>query len=134
MVNGIGSWSLHVLMIFSLHRPGVLPINDLQVRKRVQLRYNLPELPRSSQMDRLCEQWRPYMSVASWYIWRSQESKGSPSSAMAAFSSGNLTQQQQEEQQHLPQLIDPINSILNLGYFHVQFCCMESNFHVLRCN
>jgi DNA-3-methyladenine glycosylase II len=118
MVNGIGSWSVHMFMIFSLHRPDVLPINDLQVRKGLQVLYNLPELPRPSQMDHLCEKWRPYRSVASWYLWRFQEVKGSPSSAVALASSGNLTQQQQEEQQHQqePQLIDPINSILNLGY------------------
>ncbi|XP_011028850.1 PREDICTED: uncharacterized protein LOC105128747 [Populus euphratica] len=117
MVNGIGSWSVHMFMIFSLHRPDVLPINDLQVRKGLQVLYNLPELPRPSQMDHLCEKWRPYRSVASWYLWRFQEVKGSPSSAVALASSGNLTQQQQEEQQNQqePQLIDPINSILNLG-------------------
>ncbi|KAF2324581.1 hypothetical protein GH714_015428 [Hevea brasiliensis] len=60
MVNGIGSWSVHMFMIFSLHRPDVLPINDLGVRKGVQLLYNLEELPRPSQMDQLCEKWRPY--------------------------------------------------------------------------
>jgi len=43
--------------------------------------------------------------------------------------SGNLTQQQQEDQQQ-PQLIDPINSILNLGYVHVQFCCMANSIHL----
>jgi DNA-3-methyladenine glycosylase II len=129
MVNGIGSWSVHMFMIFSLHRPDVLPINDLQVRKGVQLLYNLPELPRPSQMDQLCEKWRPYRSVASWYLWRLQESKGSPSSVIAVSTSGNLTQQQQEDQQQ-PQLIDPINSILNLGYVHVQFCCMANLIHL----
>ncbi|KAG6785774.1 hypothetical protein POTOM_007358 [Populus tomentosa] len=88
MVNGIGSWSVHMFMIFSLHRPDVLPINDLQVRKGLQVLYNLPELPRPSQMDHLCEKWRPYRSVASWYLWRFQEVKGSPSSAVALASSG----------------------------------------------
>ncbi|KAJ6392163.1 hypothetical protein OIU77_026009 [Salix suchowensis] len=118
MVNGIGSWSVHMFMIFSLHRPDVLPINDLQVRKGVQMLYNLPELPRPSQMDQLCEKWRPYRSVASWYLWRFNEVKGSPSSAVALATSGNMTEHQQEGQQHQqePQLIDPINSILNLGY------------------
>ncbi|PPR87161.1 hypothetical protein GOBAR_AA33527 [Gossypium barbadense] len=60
MVNGIGSWSVHMFMIFSLHRPDVLPINDLGIRKGVQLLYSLEELPRPSQMDQLCEKWRPY--------------------------------------------------------------------------
>ncbi|XP_022768994.1 uncharacterized protein LOC111312725 isoform X2 [Durio zibethinus] len=118
MVNGIGSWSVHMFMIFSLHRPDVLPINDLGVRKGVQLLYNLEELPRPSQMDQLCEKWRPYRSVASWYLWRFVESKGAPSSAAAVAAGFSLPPPQQEEQQQhqqQPQLLDPINSILNLG-------------------
>ncbi|PQQ03903.1 putative DNA-3-methyladenine glycosylase 2 isoform X4 [Prunus yedoensis var. nudiflora] len=83
MVNGIGSWSVHMFMIFSLHRPDVLPINDLSMRKGVQLLYNLDELPRPSQMEHLCEKWRPYRSVAACYMWRFSESKGAPSSAAA---------------------------------------------------
>ncbi|GMI91258.1 hypothetical protein like AT1G19480 [Hibiscus trionum] len=119
MVNGIGSWSVHMFMIFSLHRPDVLPINDLGIRKGVQMLYNLEELPRPSQMDQLCEKWRPYRSVASWYLWRFVEAKGAPSSAAVVAAGTNLPplQQQEEQQQHQqqPQLLDPINSILNLG-------------------
>ncbi|KAG6608541.1 hypothetical protein SDJN03_01883, partial [Cucurbita argyrosperma subsp. sororia] len=120
MVNGIGSWSVHMFMIFSLHRPDVLPINDLNVRKGVQLLYNLEELPRPSQMDQLCEKWRPYRSVGSWYMWRLAEAKGASSSAAAVAAGASLQLQQQEhqqEQQHQrqPQLLDPLNSILNLG-------------------
>ncbi|CAJ1973303.1 unnamed protein product [Sphenostylis stenocarpa] len=127
MVNGIGSWSVHMFMIFSLHRPDVLPINDLGVRKGVQLLYNLEDLPRPSQMDQLCEKWRPYRSVASWYMWRFVEAKGTPSSAVAVATGAGLQQQhhhqhqqheqQQQQQQHppQPQLVDPINSMFNLG-------------------
>ncbi|GLT92116.1 hypothetical protein SLE2022_099700 [Rubroshorea leprosula] len=118
MVNGIGSWSVHMFMIFSLHRPDVLPINDLGVRKGVQFLYNLEELPRPSQMEQLCEKWRPYRSVASWYLWRFVEAKGAPSSAAAVAAGASLPPPQQEEQQHhqqQPQLLDPINSILNIG-------------------
>ncbi|XWS25776.1 hypothetical protein CRYUN_Cryun27aG0096300 [Craigia yunnanensis] len=118
MVNGIGSWSVHMFMIFSLHRPDVLPINDLGVRKGVQLLYNLEELPKPSQMDHLCEKWRPYRSVASWYLWKFVESKGTPSSAAAVAAGASLPPPQQEEQQQHQQqshLLDPINSILNLG-------------------
>ncbi|XP_038703369.1 DNA-3-methyladenine glycosylase 1-like isoform X2 [Tripterygium wilfordii] len=114
MVNGIGSWSVHMFMIFSLHRPDVLPINDLGVRKGVQLLNNLEELPRPSQMDQLCEKWRPYRSVASCYLWRLVEAKGAPSSTVAVAAGAGMQLQQQDEQQQ-PQLIDPINSILNLG-------------------
>ncbi|KAE9609410.1 putative DNA-3-methyladenine glycosylase II [Lupinus albus] len=117
MVNGIGSWSVHMFMIFSLHRPDVLPINDLGVRKGVQLLYNLQDLPRPSQMDQLCEKWRPYRSVASWYMWRFIEAKGTPSSAVAVATGAALHQHQQEQQQHSQQsqLLDPINSMFNLG-------------------
>lgn len=121
MVNGIGSWSVHMFMIFSLHRPDVLPINDLGIRKGVQLLYNLEELPRPSQMDQLCEKWRPYRSVASWYMWRFVEAKGTPSSAVAVATGASLQhhqeEQQQQQQQHTqqPQLLDPINSMFNLG-------------------
>lgn len=129
MVNGIGSWSVHMFMIFSLHRPDVLPINDLGVRKGVQLLYNLEDLPRPSQMDHLCEKWRPYRSVASWYMWRFVEAKGTPSSAVAVATGAGLQQQQQQQHHHQhqqheqqqqqhppqPQLLDPINSMFNLG-------------------
>ncbi|KAL0553479.1 hypothetical protein IC582_007374 [Cucumis melo] len=123
MVNGIGSWSVHMFMIFSLHRPDVLPINDLNVRKGVQLLYNLEELPRPSQMDQLCEKWRPYRSVGSWYMWRLAEAKGASSSAAAVAAGASLQLQQQDhhqEHQHpqhpqQPQLLDPLNGILNLG-------------------
>ncbi|EPS66255.1 hypothetical protein M569_08523, partial [Genlisea aurea] len=80
MVKGIGSWSVHMFMLFSLQRPDVLPVSDLGVRKGVQLLYDLGELPRPSQMEQLCGKWRPYRSVASWYLWRIVEAKASPSS------------------------------------------------------
>lgn len=123
MVNGIGSWSVHMFMIFSLHRPDVLPINDLGVRKGVQILYNLEDLPRPSQMDQLCEKWRPYRSVASWYMWRFVEAKGTPSSAVAVATGAGLQQhqleqhqQQQQQQQHSQQqLMDPMNSMFNIG-------------------
>ncbi|GAV81684.1 HhH-GPD domain-containing protein [Cephalotus follicularis] len=122
MVNGIGSWSVHMFMIFSLHRPDVLPINDLGVRKGVQILYNLEDLPRPSQMDQLCDKWRPYRSVASWYMWRLVNAKGAPSTAAAvaaAVAAGAALphSHQEEQQQHQQaQLIDPINSMFNLGY------------------
>ncbi|KAL6348044.1 hypothetical protein AAG906_037773 [Vitis piasezkii] len=77
MVKGFGVLSVHMFMIFSLHRPDVLPVGDANLRKGVQMLYGLEELPRPSQMEKLCERWRPYRSVASWYIWRlSSEANG----------------------------------------------------------
>ncbi|KAH7520026.1 DNA-3-methyladenine glycosylase 1 [Ziziphus jujuba] len=76
MVKGIGAWSVHMFMIFSLHRPDVLPVGDLGVRKGVRLLYGLKELPRPLEMEDLCGKWKPYRSVGSWYMWRLMEAKG----------------------------------------------------------
>ncbi|KAF8103252.1 hypothetical protein N665_0188s0199 [Sinapis alba] len=118
MVNGIGSWSVHMFMINSLHRPDVLPVNDLGVRKGVQMLYNLPELPRPSQMEGLCDKWRPYRSVGSWYMWRLIEAKGTPSNAAAVAAGADLTFPQleeiQQQQQHQSQLLDPL-SVFSIG-------------------
>lgn len=75
-VKGIGPWSVHMFMIFHLHRPDVLPVGDLGVRKGVQILYGLKQIPKPSEMEVLCEKWRPYRSVGSWYMWRLVESKG----------------------------------------------------------
>ncbi|KAM7520194.1 hypothetical protein LguiB_019156 [Lonicera macranthoides] len=117
MVKGIGSWSVHMFMIFSLHRPDVLPVSDLGVRKGVQILYGLEELPRPSQMEFLCEKWRPYRSVGAWYMWRFVEGKGTNTAGAAvALDGGNVQPLQQlEQQQHQLQLLEPINGIANLG-------------------
>ncbi|KAM3412877.1 hypothetical protein ACQJBY_004196 [Aegilops geniculata] len=75
-VKGIGEWTVHMFMIFSLHRPDVLPSGDLGVRKGVQELYKLKALPKPEEMAALCERWRPYRSVGAWYMWRLLESKG----------------------------------------------------------
>ncbi|KAJ0257389.1 DNA glycosylase superfamily protein [Hirschfeldia incana] len=124
MVNGIGSWSVHMFMINSLHRPDVLPVNDLGVRKGVQMLYNLEELPRPSQMEQLCVKWRPYRSVASWYMWRLIEAKGTPSTSTVSPRVMSLPplediqqqehQEQQQQQQQSQQLLDPM-SVFSIG-------------------
>ncbi|MFS7973277.1 putative DNA-3-methyladenine glycosylase II [Helianthus anomalus] len=126
MVKGIGSWSVHMFMIFSLHRPDVLPVSDLGVRKGVQLLNMLlnmlDELPRPSQMEELCGKWRPYRSVGAWYMWRFVEGKGGSGNGAGASglgSNGIVGQpeqaQTQQQQQLQLQLLEPINSIGNLG-------------------
>ncbi|XP_010498371.1 PREDICTED: DNA-3-methyladenine glycosylase-like [Camelina sativa] len=109
MVNGIGSWSVHMFMINSLHRPDVLPVNDLGVRKGVQMLYGLDDLPRPSQMEQHCAKWRPYRSVGSWYMWRLIEAKSTQTSA--AMSLPPLEDMQQEPQQ---QQLDPL-SMFSIG-------------------
>ncbi|XP_027362683.1 DNA-3-methyladenine glycosylase 1, partial [Abrus precatorius] len=75
-VKGIGPWSVHMFMIFTLHRPDVLPVGDLVVRRGVERLYGLKALPTPSQMERLCEKWKPYRSVGSWYMYKLVEAKG----------------------------------------------------------
>ncbi|KAF7828865.1 putative DNA-3-methyladenine glycosylase 2 [Senna tora] len=76
MVKGIGPWSVHMFMMFTLHRPDVLPVGDLVVRRGVERLYGLKALPQPSQMEKLCEKWKPYRSVGSWYMYRLMEAKG----------------------------------------------------------
>ncbi len=70
-VHGIGEWTAHMLLIFSLGRPDVLPVGDYGVRKGMQRLYGLRELPKPQTMERIAAPWRPYRSIASWYMWRS---------------------------------------------------------------
>ena len=70
-IRGVGEWTAHMLLMFSLGRPDVLPVGDYGVRKAAARLYGLPDLPRPAELVALAEPWRPYRSVASWYLWRS---------------------------------------------------------------
>lgn len=76
MVKGIGPWSVHMFMIFYLHRPDVLPVSDLGVRKGLQIHLGLKKIPQPAEMEELCEGWRPYRSAGAWYMWRLVEANG----------------------------------------------------------
>jgi DNA-3-methyladenine glycosylase II len=75
-VKGIGVWTVHMFLIFALRRPDVLPTGDLGVRSAIKRAYNLEALPAPAEMERIAAPWRPYCSVASWYLWRSLENQG----------------------------------------------------------
>lgn len=72
-VRGIGPWTVEMLMIFRLGRPDVLPVTDLGVRKGFRLTYGDAELPSIQRLVEHAEGWRPFRSVASWYMWRALE-------------------------------------------------------------
>jgi DNA-3-methyladenine glycosylase II len=74
-VKGIGVWTVHMFLIFALRRTDVLPTGDLGVRAAMKRAYNLSELPKPAEMERIAAAWRPYCSVASWYLWRSLENQ-----------------------------------------------------------
>lgn len=72
-VRGVGRWTVEMLLIFHLGRPDVLPVGDLGVRKGFQVAYARRALPTEKQLHRYGERWRPYRSVASWYLWRATD-------------------------------------------------------------
>ncbi len=72
-LKGVGVWTVHMFLIFALRRKDVLPIGDLGIRAAVRAAYHLPELPTPRQVEELGSKWRPYRTVASWYLWRSVE-------------------------------------------------------------
>ncbi len=69
-VRGIGPWTVEMLLIFRLGRPDVLPVSDYGVRKGFMLTYRKPDLPTPKELLAHGERWRPYRSIASWYMWR----------------------------------------------------------------
>jgi DNA-3-methyladenine glycosylase II len=69
-VKGIGVWTVHMFAIFTLKRPDVLPVGDLGIRKGFERLFELGTEPNAATMVELAERWRPYRSIASWYLWR----------------------------------------------------------------
>jgi len=72
-VKGIGVWTAQMFLIFALRRHDVLPTGDLGVRNAIKKAYHLAEPPTPAEMEELARAWRPWCSVASWYLWRSLE-------------------------------------------------------------
>jgi DNA-3-methyladenine glycosylase II len=72
-VKGIGRWTVQMFLMFRLGRPDVLPELDLGVQNAVQRAYGLKKRPTPKELLAIGEKWRPYASVASWYLWRSLE-------------------------------------------------------------
>ena len=70
-VKGIGRWTAEMFLMFRLHRPDVLPVDDLGILKAVQRAYGLRKMPRPERLTKIGEPWRPYRSVACWYLWAS---------------------------------------------------------------
>lgn len=72
-VKGIGEWSAHMFMVFGLGRLDILPVGDLGIRKATQQLYGLKSLPDPAQIITIANKnnWHPYESVASWYLWQS---------------------------------------------------------------
>lgn len=74
-VKGIGRWSAEMFLMFRLHRPDVLPVDDLGIVNAVKNVYRLRKKPTPDRIRKIGESWRPYRSVASWYLWRSLDNE-----------------------------------------------------------
>ena len=75
-VRGIGVWTVEMFLIFNLGRPDVLPIHDLGVKKGWSVTYGKKHMPKPKELLAFGEQWRPYRTIASWYMWRAFERAG----------------------------------------------------------
>jgi 3-methyladenine DNA glycosylase/8-oxoguanine DNA glycosylase len=75
-VRGIGQWTVEMFLIFRLGRPDVLPIHDLGVKKGWSVVYSKKHMPKPQELLEFGERWRPYRTVASWYLWRAFERAG----------------------------------------------------------
>jgi DNA-3-methyladenine glycosylase II len=71
-VKGLGLWSAQMFLIVHLHRPDVLPVGDLGIRKAVMNLYGFAEMPSPAEIVAIGEPWRPYRTIACLYLWRSQ--------------------------------------------------------------
>jgi DNA-3-methyladenine glycosylase II len=72
-VKGIGRWTADMFLIWHLHRPDVLPVGDLDIRRCVEKEYGLPGRPGPVDLERIAQPWRPYRSLACLYLWRRAE-------------------------------------------------------------
>ena len=74
-VKGIGEWTAHMFLMFSLRRPNVLPTGDYGVQVAMKKHYRKRKLPKPKDMEKIAKNWAPYRSVACWYMWRSLDIK-----------------------------------------------------------
>jgi DNA-3-methyladenine glycosylase II len=74
-VKGIGVWTAHMFLMFTLRRPDVLPTGDYGVRAAIKKHYRKRKLPKPKEMEKIARPWSPYRSVACWYLWKSLDVK-----------------------------------------------------------
>jgi DNA-3-methyladenine glycosylase II len=72
-IRGVGQWTVEMLLIFKLGRLDVLPVDDYGVRKGFAVTYRREDLPKRQELLAFGERWRPYRSIASWYLWRAAD-------------------------------------------------------------
>ena len=75
-VKGIGVWTAQMFLMFALRREDVLPVADLGIRTAMKRAYELEDLPKPVEMEKIAAAWKPYTSIACWYLWRSLDNVG----------------------------------------------------------
>jgi DNA-3-methyladenine glycosylase II len=74
-VKGVGVWTAHMFLMFTLKRPNILPTGDFAVQMAIKKHYNKRKLPKPVHMEKIAKAWEPYRSIACWYLWRSLDIK-----------------------------------------------------------
>jgi DNA-3-methyladenine glycosylase II len=74
-VRGVGVWTAHMFLIFTLKKENILPTGDLGIRMAMKKHYHKRKLPNPVQMEKIARPWEPYRSIACWYLWRSLDIK-----------------------------------------------------------
>jgi DNA-3-methyladenine glycosylase II len=74
-VKGVGVWTAHMFLMFTLRRPNVLPTGDFGIQMAIKKHYKKRKMPKPEQMEKIAKLWEPYRSIACWYLWRSLDIK-----------------------------------------------------------
>ena len=74
-VKGVGVWTAHMFLMFTLRRPNVLPTGDFGIQMAIKKHYKKRKKPKPEQMEKIAKLWEPYRSIACWYLWRSLDIK-----------------------------------------------------------
>jgi DNA-3-methyladenine glycosylase II len=74
-VKGVGVWTAHMFLMFTLRRPNVLPTGDFGIQMAIKKHYKKRKMPKPEQMQKIAKLWEPYRSIACWYLWRSLDIK-----------------------------------------------------------
>ncbi|NEQ27950.1 MAG: DNA-3-methyladenine glycosylase 2 family protein, partial [Microcoleus sp. SIO2G3] len=80
-IKGIGRWTVQMLLMFRMHRWDVLPVDDLGIRAAMKRYYGLDDLPDRKTAERIGQPWKPYRTIACWYLWRSLDLPAEPVSS-----------------------------------------------------
>ena len=74
-IKGIGQWTVDMFLMFTLNRPDILPYKDLGIQKGIMKILNMKNLPTKKEMENCTKKWRPYRTIACWYLWRIADDK-----------------------------------------------------------